>query len=302
MSQTRRRVKRRPTTRSEEQLAEADGDGPADGVEIGALVAQRSEAQGVANLDALVEQVGDVEGQPRAAQPGEAPDRRPLLAEVVEQPQVEGGDVGKGQVAGGRAGDPSHMGALAPVEGHARAVAAVGGAQLGLDLVAVLAAGPRGRGAVQQVEDRAAATDLFAIDEVEGVVDGDLKAPAGGQIVERAKPAAPASPAASTPAAAAIGGSELFRGRRRRARRPGVGLLISLEGGAQLAAGRLLAERAGVVEAPANFRAFGAAEVDRLDILLDQLAVGVADEAGRKRRLDRTAGGREGEDRVVDVA
>jgi hypothetical protein len=57
-----------------------------------------------------------------------------------------------------------------------------------------------------------------------------------------------------------------------------------------------------VVDAPAQLLAILAREIDRADVLLVQLAFGVADEAVGKRRLDRSARCREGLDRVVDPA
>ena len=68
----------------EEELADADADRSAERVEKGGLVAERSFAGGVGNVQALVEEIVDHQTGAGAAKPGIALDERALLAEGVE--------------------------------------------------------------------------------------------------------------------------------------------------------------------------------------------------------------------------
>src|SRR5258708_32173705 len=86
---------------SEKQFAKADPPGAAEWIDIGRLEAERRHAGGVAHGDALVEEVGDRERDPRALQPGRAVHQRLALAEVGEEPGVHLDDAGEAEVAAG---------------------------------------------------------------------------------------------------------------------------------------------------------------------------------------------------------
>src|SRR5579859_3554751 len=204
-----------------EQLADLDPPGAAERVEIVRLEAERRGAGGVGDLLALVENVGDGEGEAHALQPGLLLDQGLALVEVGEDPGVHLHQVREIQIAGG-ARDPAHRRSALPVGVELGAVAALGDVDLRLNLLLRLAAGPVQRRAVQEVEQGAARPHQEAVGEVVGVEQRDVQAPVLRPAPRAAAAAGEAAwtarPATSRKAAASASASAISTAGRRRGR------------------------------------------------------------------------------------
>jgi len=123
-----------PARGREKQLAEADHDRPPEGIEQVGLKIGRHIAERVMDPGPAVEDVGDVDPERAAAQPGMLDRELGHFAEVGEQSQIEGADRRKMEIV---SGERVHIGRALPIGAGARTPAVVRPAALRLNDVAL---------------------------------------------------------------------------------------------------------------------------------------------------------------------